>query len=128
MTPHVESGKSDEAAERDRGSRSGFAADGGRSLSGMSPRDQSQAQPRDARPERIQGGEKPLLQGHLKKKRFSPQPRIERDADVEVPPAPETPAAPPVESPAPEAKGKRTRGKAETATTSHLEGSEQGPT
>jgi hypothetical protein len=81
----------------------------------MSPRDRSQAQPRDARPERIQGGEKPLLQDHLKKKRLNAEA------------IPEPPASPPAEPLAPEAKGKRTRGKVETATTRHLEGSEQGP-
>ena len=81
----------------------------------MSPRDQSQAQPRDQRPERDGDGEKPLLQGHLKKKRSSSQAPVEQ------------PAVARAETPVSEAKGKRTRSRAETATLPHLEGSEQGP-
>ena len=92
----------------------------------MSPRDRSQAQPRDARPERIQGGEKPLLQGHLKKKRFGPQPAGEQRPDVEVEPAIEiTPAA---EVPAtPKSRGRATKSPESIATRRHLEGSDQGP-
>jgi hypothetical protein len=92
----------------------------------MSPRDRSQAQPRDARPERIQGGEKPLLQGHLKKKRFGPQPAGEQRPNVEVEPAIEiTPAA---EEPAtPRSRGRATKSPDNIATRRHLEGSDQGP-
>ena len=88
----------------------------------MSPRDRSQAQPHDARPERIQGGEKPLLQGHLKKKRFNEEPAAEgnADADVEVVPAAEEPATP-------KSRGKATKSPENIATRRHLEGSDQGP-
>jgi hypothetical protein len=88
----------------------------------MSPRDRSQAQPRDARPDRIQGGEKPLLQGHLKKKRFNQEPAAEQnaDADVEVAPAAEEPATP-------KSRGKATKSPETIATRRHLEGSDQGP-
>jgi hypothetical protein len=88
----------------------------------MSPRDRSQAQPRDARPDRIQGGEKPLLQGHLKKKRFNQEPATEQnvDADVEVAPAAEEPATP-------KSRGKATKSPENMATRRHLEGSDQGP-
>jgi hypothetical protein len=86
----------------------------------MSPRDRSQAQPRDARPERIQGGEKLLLQGHLKKKRFSPQPAVEQGPDVEVPPAADEPATP-------KSRGRATKSPENIATRRHLEGSDQGP-
>jgi hypothetical protein len=97
----------------------------------MSPRDRSQAQPRDARPERIQGGDKPLLQGHLKKKRFGPQPAGEQGPEVAVEPAIEiTPAeiTPAAEEPAtPKSRGKSTKSPENIATRRHLEGSDQGP-
>jgi len=86
----------------------------------MSPRDRSQAQPRDARPERTQGGEKPLLQGHLKKKRLNLQPAVEPGPDIEVPPAAEEPATP-------ESRGRATKSPENIATRRHLEGSDQGP-
>ncbi|HEV2006718.1 MAG TPA: hypothetical protein VGQ85_08910 [Candidatus Limnocylindrales bacterium] len=86
----------------------------------MSPRDRSQAQPRDARPERVQGGEKPLLQGHLKKKRFSPQSSVEQVPDAEVPPAADEPATP-------RSRGRATKSPENIATRRHLEGSDQGP-
>jgi hypothetical protein len=85
----------------------------------VSPRDRSQAQPRDQRQEPVRDGEKPLLQGHLKKKR--------QGALAMPEPPPARPAESAAESPAPATKGQRTRGKAETATRPHLEGSEQGP-
>jgi hypothetical protein len=92
----------------------------------MSPRDRSQAQPRDARPERIQGGEKPLLQGHLKKKRFGPQPAGEQRPDVAVePPVEVAPAA--AEPATPKSRGKSTKSPENIATRRHLEGSDQGP-
>jgi hypothetical protein len=86
----------------------------------MSPRDRSQAQPRDARPDRIQGGEKPLLQGHLKKKRFTTQPAAEELPHAEAPPAAKEPATP-------KSRGKATKSPENIATRRHLEGSEQGP-
>jgi hypothetical protein len=93
----------------------------------MSPRDRSQAQPRDARPERIQGGEKPLLQGHLRKKRFSPQIAGEQRPDVEPEPVTEvTPAA--AEPATRRSRGRATKSPDTIATRRHLEGSDQGPT
>jgi hypothetical protein len=88
----------------------------------MSPRDPSQQQPHDDRPEPARDGERPLLQGHLKStKHHGPRPVVVRRA----PSAEASSAA--IEDGEPEAKGKRTRGKDEIATRRHLEGSEQNP-
>jgi hypothetical protein len=72
--------------------------------------------------ERRLDGLRPLLQGHLRKQRKGTVPAVQ-DPPVEAEP-PSRAIVPAIE---PAAKGKRARGKAETATREHLEGAEQGP-
>jgi hypothetical protein len=99
----------------------------------MSPRDPSQRQPHDDRPEPARDGERPLLQGHLTStKHHGPRPDVVRRAPrAEASSAAieddEPDGAAKAEGIGPEAKGKRTRGKDEIATRRHLEGSEQNP-
>jgi hypothetical protein len=97
----------------------------------MSPREPRPPHERTGAQRRLDGL-RPLLQGHLKKQRKQGAPTDQAPAEATTAAdAPATESAPettPSAKPTPpEAKGKRTRGKVETATLPHLEGPEQGP-
>jgi len=109
-------------------------------------------EPRPPRPKLDRPGERPLLQGHLRRGGqraldAKPQPTADpkptadpqsnaatESAETSADAPPETPEAPPA-APATEVaigdadavRGKATRSPAEVATRKHLEGSEQGP-
>jgi hypothetical protein len=92
----------------------------------------SARQPRPPREQEVAerriDGLRPLLQGHLRKHkhRAAEASAASKAGGLDQAEAP-VEAEPPPPTTGPEAKGKRTRGKVDTATVPHLEGSEEGP-